>query len=212
LEHPNIIKYLDSEIIDGTLFIYLEYISGGSIKYILDKYGIIKENLIKLFLKQILEGLSYLHSRGIVHRDIKAGNILLDIKGNIKLSDFGCSGICKPEESNTLSNSSHCELLQSMKGTLPWMAPEVVLQKKYGKKADVWSLGCTLIEMATASPPWGKLENCYQTMRKIGRTQDIPEIPSTLSKSFQDFILLCLNRDPKQRPKIKDLKEHEFLK
>ncbi len=188
------------------MFIYLEYVSGGSIKYILDKYGPLNENLIKIFLKQILDGLEYLHSKGIVHRDIKSSNILLDIKGNIKLSDFGCSGQFYAQ----LSNSSH-EFLDSLKGTIPWMAPEVVCQKKYGKKADIWSLGCTLIEMASGLPPWGKMENCFQAMNKIGRSNETPDIPCFLSDSFKDLISLCLKRNYQDRVYIKELKEHIFL-
>ncbi len=206
----------------------MEYISGGSIKYILDKYGPLNENLIKIFLKQVLEGLEYLHSKGIVHRDIKSANILLDVKGNIKLFDFGCSAQYIESSSKMPSapngdisafstdlkemqvNNSE-EFLDSLKGTLPWMAPEVVCQKKYGKKADVWSLGCTVLEMATGKPPWGKLDNFYQAMIKIGKSNDIPEIPNKISKNLRDFLLMCFRRNPKERPSIKRLKEHIFV-
>lgn len=214
LDHPNIIKFIDSDVIDNNLFIYLEYISGGSIKYILDKYGPLSENLTKIYLIQILDGLEYLHSKQIVHRDIKCANILLD-KGRIKLSDFGCSGqYIDTQLSNSLMknvNNSE-EFLDSLKGTLPWMAPEVICQNKYGKMADIWSLGCTLIEMATSHPPWGKLDNCYQAMTKIGRSSLIPEIPSFLSDNFKDFLLKCFKRDPKERASIGELKDHPFLK
>jgi serine/threonine protein kinase len=203
LDHPNIIKFIDSEIIENNLFIYLEYISGGSIKYILDKYGPLNENITKIYLKQILEGLEYLHSKQIVHRDIKCANILLDVKGGIKLSDFGCSGQFK---------DSTEDFLDSLKGTLPWMAPEVMCQCKYGKSADIWSLGCSLIEIATGYPPWGKLDNCYQAMNKIGKSNDIPDIPSFISDNFKDFLIKCFKRNPKERATIKELKEHPFLK
>jgi serine/threonine protein kinase len=209
---------LGSESLEGELFLYLEYISGGSIKYVLDKYGPLNENLIKIFLKQILDGLEYLHSKRIVHRDIKSANILLDVKGNIKLFDFGCSGQyienslnfeINQIESNNIYNSE--EFLDSLKGTLPWMAPEVVCQKKYGKKADVWSLGCTVLEMVTGKPPWGKLDNFYQAMIKIGKSNDIPEIPCNVSENLKDFLLVCFKRNPKERPNIKKLKEQRFV-
>jgi serine/threonine protein kinase len=189
---------------DNNFFIYLEYASGGSIKYIIDKYGPLNENLIKIFLKGILEGLDYLHSNKILHRDLKSANILIDAKGNVKLSDFGCSG-----QFSESANSE--EFFDSLKGTLPWMAPEVVLQQKYGKKADVWSLGCTLLEMVTGHCPWGKLDNFYQAMFKIGRSDDIPDIPQTISEKFKDFLLSCLKKNPKERLKLKSLKTHPFL-
>ncbi len=197
---------MDSDIIENNLFIYLEYVSGGSIKYILDKYGPLNENITKIYLKQIIDGLEYLHSKQIVHRDIKCANILLDSKGGIKLSDFGCSGQFINAEMSSCEN-----FLDSLKGTLPWMAPEVVIQSKYGKPADIWSLGCTLIEFATGNSPWGKLDNCYQAMTKIGRSNDIPEIPLNLSENFKDFLICCLKRNPKERATVKDLKNHRFL-
>lgn len=178
---------------------------GGSIKYLLDKYGPMCETLIKKYLKQVLNGLEYLHKNGIVHRDIKAANILVDLKGNIKLSDFGCA-------SQLLQSSlGESELLNSLKGTLAWMAPEVVCQSKYGKKADVWSLGCTLIEMATGTTPWGKFKNYVQALQRIGLSKDIPDIPTDISDNLKDFISLCLKRIAADRPTIMQLKEHPFL-
>lgn len=189
------------------MFIYLEYISGGSIKYIVDKYGALNENLTKIYLRQILDGIEYLHSKKIVHRDIKCANILLDSNGEIKLSDFGCSAQIIDAQ---LSRSDN--FLDSLKGTIPWMAPEVICQIKYGKPADIWSLGCTLIEIATGKSPWGNLDNCYQAMAKIGKTNCIPEIPLFLSDKFKDFLIKCFKRNPKERATIKELKEHPFLK
>lgn len=214
LDHPNIIKFLDSEIIDKNLFIYLEYIPNGSIKHVVDKYGPLNENLIKIYFKQILDGLEYLHTKKIVHRDVKSANILLDCKGNIKLSDFGCSGQHQDVQIVTSMNprvNNSEEFLDSIKGTLPWMAPEVVLQQKYGKKADIWSLGCTLLEMATGCTPWGKLDNFFQAMNRIGRSNDVPEIPSQLSNNLRDLLMLCFKRNPKERPSIAALRGHPFL-
>jgi serine/threonine protein kinase len=163
----------------------------------------LQERLIRLYLKQILEGLGYLHTNGIIHRDIKSANILLDLNGNIKLSDFGCSG--------QIYNSAESEIFSSLKGTIPWMAPEVIRQNKYGKKADMWSLGCTVLEMATGEVPWGKLENYVQALFKIGRSEATPLIPENLSENLKDLLRLCFKREPKERPTIEMLKKHAFL-
>ncbi len=179
----------------------MEYIPGGSIKYILNKYGPLSEKLIRLYLRQILNALIFLHKNGIVHRDVKSANVLVDLNGHIKLSDFGCSG----------SNLDESEKFTSLKGTIPWMAPEVIRQNKYGKKADIWSLGCTVLEMATGEVPWGKLENYVQALFKIGRSDDIPNIPKNLSNELRDFILSCFSRDPKERPSAEQLKAHPFI-
>ena len=205
--HQNIIKFLGSEVINDTLFIYLEYIPGGSIKYLLNKYGNFSAKIIKIYLKQILDGLEYLHSKGVVHRDIKSANILVDLKGNIKLSDFGVSG-----QISLKKNEGESGFLESLKGTLLWMAPEVICQTKYGKKADIWSLGCTLLEMATGLPPWGKLENQMEAILKIGKSNENPEIPNNLDEDFIDFLNMCFIRNTRERPSANELKEHKFLK
>ena len=91
------------------------------------------------------------------------------------------------------------------------MAPEVIVQQKYGIKADVWSLGCTLLEMVTGQTPWGKLDNFYQAMFKIGRSDDIPDIPTNISDNFRDFISSCLKKNPEERADLRTLKLHPFL-
>ena len=209
LNHPNIIKYIFSEQISNYYFLYLEYIPGGSIKTIVDKFGGFNERLIRKYTKQILLGLKYLHDNKIIHRDIKCANILIGDKGNIKLTDFGCSKkiSMKLSKKDSSSNEEYCT---SLKGTIPWCAPEVICHKKYGKKADIWSLGCTLIEM-TGHQPWGNIDNIYQVMNKIGKTNLIPEIPDYLSNNFKDFLELCFKREPKKRANLKTLIKHKFI-
>lgn len=206
LQHNNIIKYIDSEVCSNELFIYLEYIPGGSMSNILEKYGLLDERLIKIYLKQILNGTKYIHEKGIVHRDIKSSNVLVDHTGNIKLADFGCSADINI---NILADS---QVLTCLKGTLPWMAPEVVNQRKYGRKADIWSIGCLLIEMVTGNPPWGKLDNYMEALYKIGKSSDIPEIPTNITAELSELINLCLKRDPKERADVHTLLNHSFLK
>ena len=209
LNHPNIIKYIFSEQINNYYFLYLEYIPGGSIKNIVEQFGGINERLIRKYTKQILVGLKYLHDNKIIHRDIKCANILIGDKGIIKLTDFGCSKkiSLKFSKKDSSSNEEYCT---SLKGTIPWCAPEVICHKKYGKKADIWSLGCTLLEM-TGNQPWGKNDNIFQVMNKIGKTNLTPEIPDYLSNNFKDFLELCLKREPKKRANLKTLMKHKFI-
>jgi serine/threonine protein kinase len=207
LNHKNIIKYIYSEQINNYYFLYLEYIKGGSIKNLIDQFGGFNESLIKIYTKQILEGLKYLHDNKIIHRDIKCANILIGDKGIIKLTDFGCSKTIIINKKDSSSNEEYCT---SLKGTIPWCAPEVICHKKYGKKADIWSLGCTLIEM-TGHKPWGNIENIYQIMNKIGKSNLTPEIPDCLSDNFKNFLDLCLKRDPKKRANLKTLLKHNFI-
>ena len=207
LKHKNIIKYISSEQINNYYFLYLEYIKGGSIKNLIDQFGGFTESLIKKYTKQILDGLKYLHDNKIIHRDIKCANILIGDKGTIKLTDFGCSKIIIINKKDSSSNEEYCT---SLKGTIPWCAPEVICHKKYGKKADIWSLGCTLIEM-TGHKPWGNIENIYQIMNKIGKSNLTPEIPDCLSDNFKNFLDLCLKRDPKKRANLKTLLKHNFI-
>ena len=209
LNHPNIIKYIFSEQISSYYFLYLEYIPGGSIKNMIEQFGGFNEILIKKYTKQILSGLKYLHDKKIIHRDIKCANILIGNRGMIKLTDFGCSKkiSMKLAKKDSSSNGEYCT---SLKGTIPWCAPEVICHKKYGKKADIWSLGCTLIEM-TGNQPWGNIENIFQVMNKIGKSNLTPEIPDYLSDNFKNFLKLCFKRDPKQRANLKTLIKHSFI-
>lgn len=174
---------------------------------IIDHYGKLNETLIKHYTKQIIEGLMYLHSKGIVHRDIKCANILINSRGVVKLCDFGCSKQIAMSVSDSSSNEEFCS---SLKGTIPWCAPEVICQKKYGKKADIWSLGCTIIEMGGCQP-WGKIDNLYQVMTKIGKSNDMPIIPEYYSDSLKHFLSLCLVRDSRSRAKLKQLIKQSFL-
>jgi len=197
---------MGSEIIDGNLFLYLEYIPGGSLGDLIRNFGPLSEKLIKIYIRQILKGLQYLHSKGIVHRDIKAANVLLDTCGTVKLSDFGCSG-----QISLSSSHSENELLNSIKGSIPWMAPEVICQSKYGCKADIWSLGCLIIELKTGKSPWGKLDNFIQALFKIGRSQALPEFPVDISDNLKDFLCMCINRSQDLRPDVALLLNHPFL-
>eukprot|EP00927_Polykrikos_kofoidii_P023739 TRINITY_DN21765_c0_g1_i1.p1 TRINITY_DN21765_c0_g1~~TRINITY_DN21765_c0_g1_i1.p1 ORF type:complete len:842 (+),score=98.49 TRINITY_DN21765_c0_g1_i1:100-2625(+) len=201
LHHPRIVSYMGHDTIDGSLYIYLEYMPGGSITQILCQFGALDESLIATYTRDVLQGLDYLHTRQpkVLHRDIKGANILVGLESRVKLSDFGCS----KRTADTLS--------QSLRGSIPWMAPEVIQQTGYGRRSDVWSLGCVVIEMATAKHPWGQFDNPMAAMVKIGMSKEIPPTPKTVSETCQNFIGRCTQRDKNLRPTADELLLDEFV-
>ncbi|KAL5052998.1 hypothetical protein RYX36_033680 [Vicia faba] len=201
LRHPNIVQYYGSETVDDRLYIYLEYVSGGSIYKLLQEYGQLGEIAIRNYTRQILSGLAYLHAKNTVHRDIKGANILVDPNGHIKLADFGMA-----------KHISGQSLAFSFKGSPYWMAPEVIRNSGGCNLAvDIWSLGCTVLEMATTKPPWSQYEG-VAAMFKIGNSRELPKIPDHLSEEGKSFVRLCLQRDPLDRPSAGQLLEHPFVK
>jgi serine/threonine protein kinase len=140
LQHKNIVKYYGVVRTDNYLHIVLEYCIGGSVAKLLETYKTLSESVIRKYAIQILEGLEYLHCHNIIHRDIKGANILVDRDGICKLSDFGGAKIVQED----IDIKKH-----SFKGTPNWMAPETVKKLEYTRFSDIWSLGCTIIEMAT---------------------------------------------------------------
>lgn len=131
--------------------------------------------------------------------------MLVDSSGKIRLSDFGCALVISNEMNST-------DRVSAIKGTIPWMAPEVIKQQGYTLKADIWSLGCTVIEMAIAGNPWGMTIKGYlDDILKLTNQNIRPTIPNMLSKSCQDFIDKCIQRDPKLRPTCFELLQHEFI-
>ncbi|KAI0054116.1 Pkinase-domain-containing protein [Auriscalpium vulgare] len=205
LEHEHIVQYLYSSSDDEFFNIFLEYVPGGSVTALLRNYGAFEEQLVRNFVRQILDGLNYVHERGIVHRDIKGANILVDNKGGVKISDFGISK--KLEDNLMPGNRLHRPSLQ---GSVFWMAPEVVKQTAYTKKADIWSVGCLVVEMLTGEHPWAQL-NQMQAIFKIGSFSAKPPIPSDVSANAQDFLELCFELDHELRPSAGDLLGHPWL-
>nr|CAD1844757.1 unnamed protein product [Ananas comosus var. bracteatus] len=201
LRHQNIVQYYGSEMIDDKLYIYLEYVSGGSIHRLLQEYGQFGEPVLRSYTQQILSGLAYLHGKNTVHRDIKGANLLVDPNGRVKLADFGMA--------KHISGQS-CPL--SFKGSPYWMAPEVIKNTNGCSLAvDIWSLGCTVLEMATSKPPWSQYEG-IAAMFKIGNSKELPAIPDHLSGECKDFVRQCLQREPSKRPTAAELLQHPFVK
>ncbi|XP_009364204.2 mitogen-activated protein kinase kinase kinase NPK1 [Pyrus x bretschneideri] len=203
LSHPNIVRYLGTAREEDSLNILLEFVPGGSISSLLGKFGSFPESVIRMYTKQLLLGLEYLHKNEIMHRDIKGANILVDNKGCIKLADFGASK--KVVELATINGA------KSMKGTPYWMAPEVILQTGHSFSADIWSVGCTVIEMATGKPPWSQQYQEVAALFHIGTTKSHPPIPEHLSAEAKDFLLKCLEKEPYLRSSASELVQHPFV-
>lgn len=206
LSHSNIVRYLGTATDAEALNILLEFVPGGSIHSLLEKFGSFPESVLRMYTKQLLLGLEYLHNNGIMHRDIKGANILVDNKGCIKLADFGASK--KVVKLATMTGA------KSMKGTPFWMAPEVIRQTGHNFSADIWSVGCTVIEMATGRPPWSQQhpDACMAAaLYHIGNAKSPPPIPDHLSAAAKDFLLKCLQIEPNSRPSASDLLKHPFV-
>uniref|UniRef100_A0A7S3GCV5 Protein kinase domain-containing protein n=2 Tax=Palpitomonas bilix TaxID=652834 RepID=A0A7S3GCV5_9EUKA len=202
LRHRCIVSYLGAEknLREQTLSIFLEYMSEGSIADLLKKFGSLNENIVVKYLRDIVDGLRFLHSKRIVHRDIKGQNILLSAAGTVKLADFGLS-----RSMNSQSN------LKSLKGTPSFMAPEVIKSDGYGTKADIWALGCTTVQMLTGKAPFSQFSNAHAAMFHIASGKATPDVPAGASPACQDFLRLCFRHNPDERPTAEDLLQHPFL-
>ncbi|PSS17541.1 Mitogen-activated protein kinase kinase kinase [Actinidia chinensis var. chinensis] len=199
-EHENIVQYYGTAKDESNLYIFLELITKGSLLQLYQKYNL-QDSTVSSYTRQILHGLKYLHERNVIHRDIKCANILVGANGSVKLADFGLAKVTKLND------------IKSCKGTPFWMAPEVVRQNKkgYGLAADIWSLGCTVLEMLTRQLPYSHLENSMQALYRIGKGEP-PPIPDSLSGEARDFILQCLQVNPNARPTASQLLDHSFVR
>ncbi|KAL2466284.1 mitogen-activated protein kinase kinase kinase 17 [Abeliophyllum distichum] len=184
----------------------MEYVPFGTLVDAIHKYGgRLDESMISHYTSQIVQGLEYLHSTGIVHCDIKGRNILIGEDG-AKISDFGCSKKVKtPVEGRTDDREA------SIGGTPAFMAPEVARGEEQRFPADIWALGCTIIEMATGGSPWPNLSHPTSILYRITSSHELPEFPAFLSDKAKDFLSKCLRRDPNERWTAKQLVKHPFL-
>ncbi|XP_031236910.1 mitogen-activated protein kinase kinase kinase 19 isoform X2 [Mastomys coucha] len=208
LKHVNIVAYLGTCLEENTLSIFMEFVPGGSISSIINRFGPLPEMVFCKYTRQILQGVAYLHENCVVHRDIKGNNVMLMPTGIIKLIDFGCA----KRLAWAGFNGTHSDMLKSMRGTPYWMAPEVINESGYGRKSDIWSIGCTVFEMATGKPPLASMDR-MAAMFYIGAHRGLmPPLPDRFSEPAADFVRLCLTRDQHERPSALQLLTHSFLK
>ena len=234
LNHPNIVQYLGMERpTPDILCIFLEYVPGGSLRKHINRFGALPEPLVRVYTRQLLLGLEYLHANGIAHRDIKGANVLITNDGVIKLADFGASkrssctmsftsgqglqGALTSSRGSTASSNSSLggSLGSGLKGTPLWMAPEIIKQSKLDvvgwQRADIWSTACTIVEMATGKPPWSGFNNPLTAMYHIAMVKTMPDIPEHLSDVGKTFLTRCFSRQAELRPTATELLLDPFL-
>jgi mitogen-activated protein kinase kinase kinase 17/18 len=202
LRSPHVVRCVGGgEGADGSYQVFLEYAPGGSVADAVARGGgALEERAIRALAADVLRGLAYLHGRSVVHGDVKARNVLLGADGRARLADFGCA--------RTPGFSAQ----RPLGGTPAFMAPEVARGEAQGPAADVWALGCTVVEMATGRAPWGGADaDVLAAVHRIGYTDAVPDAPSWMSAEARDFLARCFARDAAERWTAAQLLEHPFV-
>eukprot|EP01012_Entosiphon_sulcatum_P037971 TRINITY_DN4898_c0_g1_i1.p1 TRINITY_DN4898_c0_g1~~TRINITY_DN4898_c0_g1_i1.p1 ORF type:complete len:480 (-),score=121.06 TRINITY_DN4898_c0_g1_i1:81-1520(-) len=204
LNHPHIVRLLGFAKTESTGLIVMEFAPGGSLYSLMREFRTISEDTMRRYTRQLLSGLVYLHSKGVVHRDIKPMNVLISGDGTVKLADFGAS--------RQLSDLS--TVATGLMGTPVYMAPEAVRLMKVTRAGDIWSLGCTLLEVLTGNRPWSELGNVplVSLVFQIGSSKRHPKISCGVSELAADFLLQTFVIDAKCRPTAEQLLlNHPFV-
>ncbi|XP_027027889.2 serine/threonine-protein kinase PAK 6 [Tachysurus fulvidraco] len=199
-QHRNVVEMFKSALVEEELWVIMEYLQGGALTNIVSETRLSEEQIATV-CEAVLQALAYLHSQGVIHRDIKSDSILLSLDGRIKLSDFGfCAQISKDIPKR-----------KSLVGTPYWMAPEVISKSPYGTEVDVWSMGIMVVEMVDGEPPYFS-ETPVVAMKRL-RDEPPPTIRNIqqVSPMLKDFLDRMLTRDPVERASATDLLEHPFL-
>jgi len=197
LNHANIVKYHGSVRGQDNLYIILEYCENGSLHSICKNFGKFPENLVSFYTAQVLQGLLFLHEQGVIHRDIKGANILTTKEGLVKLADFGVA-----TKQQGLAEGS-------VVGTPYWMAPEVIELSGATTASDIWSLGCTVIELLDGKPPYHKFAPMPALFRIVA--DDHPPLPEGVSPLVRDFLMQCFQKDANLRVTAKKLLKHPWI-
>ncbi|XP_070843081.1 serine/threonine-protein kinase PAK 6b [Chaetodon trifascialis] len=198
--HQNVVEMYRSALVEEELWVIMEYLQGGALTHIVSETRLTEEQTATV-CEGVLQALTYLHSQGVIHRDIKSDSILLTLDGRIKLSDFGfCAQISKDVPKR-----------KSLVGTPYWMAPEVISKTPYGTEVDIWSLGIMVVEMVDGEPPYFS-DTPITAMKKL-RDEVAPSVKNIqrVSPVMKDFLNCMLTRDTRQRSSAADLLEHPFL-
>lgn len=199
LNHANIVKYKGFVKTREFLYIILEFCENGSLHNICKKFGKFPENLVAVYISQVLEGLVYLHDQGVIHRDIKGANILTNKDGCVKLADFGVA-------SNAAGATANNDVVV---GSPYWMAPEVIEQSGATTASDIWSVGCLVIELLEGKPPYHFLDPMPALFRIV--QDDCPPIPEGVSPIVKDFLYHCFQKDVNLRISAKKLLRHPWM-
>ncbi|XP_077047222.1 serine/threonine-protein kinase PAK 3-like [Agelaius phoeniceus] len=199
-KNPNIVNSLDSFLVDGDLWLVMEYMDGGTLRDVVRQTRM-AEGEMAAVSRECLQGLDFLHSNRVIHRDLKSSNILLGMDGSVRLADFGLCAQLSPEQDQR----------SSMVGTAHWMAPEVVTRSPYGPKVDIWSFGIVTIEMVEGEPPY--FRETAAMARALIRQNGTPQLqePRRLSALLRDFLECSLELDEERRWAAQELLQHPFL-
>ncbi|TKY66987.1 Mitogen-activated protein kinase kinase kinase A [Spatholobus suberectus] len=202
LSSPYVVTYKGCDITmenNKLLFnLFMEYMPFGTLAQATRRHGgQLEEPAMARYTRQIVQGLEYLHSKGLVHCDIKGANILIGEDG-AKIGDFGCA-------------KSAADEAAPVGGTPMFMAPEVARGEEQGCVSDIWSLGCTVIEMATGGAPWPNVADPFSVLYHIAYSSEVPEIPCFLSEEAKDFLGKCLRRNPQERWTASEVLKHPFI-
>jgi len=201
--HRAIVNYIDSYMVDGALWVVMEYVDGCDLTQLVEVCHPMKEDHIAAVTHEILAGLDHLHQKGIIHRDIKSDNVMLSQKGKVKITDFGYGAQLTQERTKR----------QTVVGTPYWMAPEVIQDDcVYNESADIWSTGVMCIEMIDGLPPYmdgvPPLRALYLI---VSQGLPKPRNYAYMSEDFKSFLDLCTRVDPTERPSAKELMKHPFI-
>ncbi|KLO16806.1 kinase-like protein [Schizopora paradoxa] len=199
LNHPNIVKYKGFVKTKEYLYIILEFCENGSLHNICKRFGKFPENLVAVYISQVLDGLVYLHEQGVIHRDIKGANILTNKDGCVKLADFGVASTATSVAANK----------DAVVGSPYWMAPEVIEQSGATTASDIWSVGCVVIELLEGKPPYHFLDPMPALFRIV--QDDCPPIPEGASPIVKDFLYHCFQKDVNLRISAKKLLRHPWM-